>query len=94
MPDRGLELKCPAPHTHVAYLARGKCPADYVPQVQGCMWICELDQWDFVSFHPDMPPLLVTVERNEAFIDELQMLLGQLHEKIERTIETIQQRAA
>lgn len=89
--DRGLEIKCPAPHTHVAYLAKGKCPAEYVPQVQGCMWICERDQWDFLSFHPDMPPLLITVNRDEKFIAELSCLVVQLTDRVAETVSQIQQ---
>jgi len=94
MEDRGLEIKCPAPHTHVAYLARGKCPAEYFPQVQGSMWICERDQWDFVSFHPDMPPLLVTVQRDQEFIDTLRSLITELRDEVEATIEAVNRRAA
>lgn len=92
--DRGLEIKCPAPHTHVAYLARGKCPAEYIPQVQGCMWICERDRWDFLSFHPDMPSLLITVERDDEFISLLSLLVAEMNQKIEKTIEQIQSRFA
>ena len=94
MDCRGLEIKCPAPHTHVAYLSRGKCPTEYVAQVQGCMWICERDEWDFLSFHPDMPPLLITVERDQAFIDDLSALVAELNDKVLLTTEKIQQRAA
>jgi len=90
----GLEIKCPAPHTHVEYLTKGKLPAAYVPQVQGEMWICERDTWDFMSFHPDMPPLLVTVERDDKFIATLSDLVDELHEKINQSIATIMERAA
>jgi hypothetical protein len=31
----GLEIKCPAAHTHVKYLLANKLPSEYVPQVQG-----------------------------------------------------------
>jgi len=67
----GLELKCPAPHTHVKYLLANKCPAEYIPQVQGSIWICEAQWWDFMSYHPDMPPLIIRVPRDQAFIDQL-----------------------
>lgn len=94
MPDRGLEIKCPAPHTHISYLAKGKCPAEYVPQVQGSMWICERDLWDFVSFHPEMPPLLVEVKRDQKFIDTLDGLITELHDKVGNILNTIERRAA
>ena len=88
--DYGLEIKCPAPHTHVGYLAAGKLPAAYVPQVQGCMWICEREHWDFMSFHPDMPALLIRVDRDQAYIDELAKLVAALNEKVRQTLEAIQ----
>lgn len=94
MPDRGLEIKCPAPHTHIEYLARGKCPAAYVPQVQGCMWICERDRWDFLSFHPDMPPMLVEVKRDDDYIAKLSALIRELNDKVEETLAEITSRAA
>jgi hypothetical protein len=88
-PAGGLEIKCPAPHTHVEYLTKGKLPAAYVPQVQGQMWICERDHWDFLSFHPEMPPLLLRVDRDQKFIDTLAGLIRELNERIESSIATI-----
>ena len=89
MPTAGIEIKIPAPHTHVSYLRGGKVPSTYFPQVQGCMWICERDHWDFLSFHPDMPPLLVRVERDDAFIGKLVMLIKELNEQVYEVLEKI-----
>lgn len=90
---RGLEIKCPAPHTHVDYLSKGKLPSTYVPQVQGCMWICEREEWDFLSFHPDMPPLLIRVHRDNEFIAKLALLIKELGASVESTISQIKERA-
>lgn len=68
MEASGLEVKCPAPHTHVGYLLRGVLPTDYVPQVQGSMYVTGLKSWAFISYNPDMDPLVVQVERDEAYI--------------------------
>lgn len=92
--DGGIEIKCPAPHTHVEYLTRGKLPAAYVPQVQGQMWVCERDHWDFLSFHPEMPPLLIRVGRDQKFIDTLSALIDELHEQIEKSLDAIRRIAA
>lgn len=64
---KGLEIKCPAPITHVAYLLQGECPKQYLPQLQGSMWVTGLTAWDFMSFHPDYEPLIVTVYRDPAW---------------------------
>ena len=70
---RGLELKCPKPSTHLGYLRAGKLPSEYRLQVQGSMWVTGLASWDFLSYHPDLPPLLVRCEPDEevfATLDE------------------------
>jgi len=69
--DGGLEIKCPSDAVHVSYLRAGKVPAKYYQQVQGCMWITGRDWWDFMSYHPEMPHLLVRARRNEKFIEAM-----------------------
>ena len=71
----GLEIKCPAPHTHVEYLLGGKLPTKYIPQTQGCMLVTGREWWDFMSYHPEMPPLIVRVERDDVYIAKLHELL-------------------
>ena len=76
--DCGLEVKCPAPHNHIAWSRKGVCPSKHYAQVQGCMYITERKWWDFMSYHPDMKPFIVRVERDEEFITNLaeQILLA------------------
>jgi putative phage-type endonuclease len=69
--QNGLEIKCPSDSVHVSYLRAGKVPAKYYQQVQGCMWITGMECWDFMSYHPEMPHLLVRMERNEKFIEAM-----------------------
>lgn len=70
--DGLLEIKCPAPHTHVKYLRAEKVPTEYYPQVQGQIWVMGREWCDFLSFHPEMPKLLIRVERDEQFIAALE----------------------
>lgn len=67
-----VEFKCPAPHTHVGYLLKGTLPTQYKPQVQGQLLIAERDWCDFMSYHPDMPPVRIRVNRDEAYIGKLE----------------------
>lgn len=67
----GLELKCPKPSTMVKYLYEARLPTTYVAQVQGCMWICEKTEWDFLAFHPKMSPLCLNIQRDDKFIGVL-----------------------
>jgi len=68
--DGGLEIKCPSAKTHVGYLI-GEPQNEYRAQVQGCLWITGRDWWDWLSFHPDMPPALIRFRRDEEFIAAL-----------------------
>ena len=81
--EGGLEIKCPAPSTHVAYLRGGNLPTKYKQQVMGCLWITGRDWWDFVSYHETMPALMVRVERDEDYIKALA-------EEVQRACETIE----
>ena len=69
MVKKGLEIKCPAPINHVSYLLQGACPKQYLPQVQGSMWVTGFNSWDFMSFHPDYEPLVVTVLRDPVWME-------------------------
>ena len=79
----GLEIKCPTPATHIAYLRAGVLPSKYKQQVQGCMWVTGRDWWDFMSYHERMPALIVRVERDDDYIKLLA-------EEVSKAVDTIQ----
>lgn len=81
--DGMLEIKVPSPAVHVEYLINGNLPAKYKPQVQGQLYVAECDWADFLSYHPDMPPVIVRVERDEDFIKTLAELLERFNEKMD-----------
>jgi len=77
--DGGLEIKCPAQTTQAGYWRDKQSGVKkYYQQIQGCMWVTGRKWWDFFSYHPDMPHVLVRVERNEEYIEKLseQVLLA------------------
>jgi hypothetical protein len=83
----GLEIKCPAPGTHVEYMRNPqKGVTKYYQQIQGCMWITDRPTWDFFSWHPQMPHVLVTVERDDKFIEQLSQ---QVHLAVNTINETV-----
>ena len=64
--EGGLEIKCPAQTTQAGYWRDPQSGVKkYYQQIQGCMWVTGRKWWDFFSYHPDMPHVLVRVERNE-----------------------------
>lgn len=81
--DGGLEIKCPAPATHIAYLRGGVLPTKYKQQVMGCMWVTGRQWWDFVSYHESMPALIVRVERDDDYITLLA-------DEVSKAVDTIQ----
>lgn len=72
---RGLEIKCPTPGKHCEYLRAKAEPPEYTAQIQGCMWITDRQEWDFVSYCPEFPEnarlIVRTIKRDEAYIYKL-----------------------
>ncbi len=83
--SEGVEIKCPAMHTHVGYLLAGGLPADYIPQVQGSMLITGFMAWNFMSYYPGLPPLMVKVPIDAAFCAKLKVELLDFCEKLDAT---------
>jgi hypothetical protein len=69
----GLEIKCPMLKTHVKYLLDGKLPTEYIQQLQFSMWVCGFDTYDFMSYYPGIEPLIITVKRDNEFIEKLEI---------------------
>jgi len=69
--DGGLEIKCPLAKTHIKYLIDGVLPLEYKPQVMGNLWVTERKYWYFMSYHPELPPFILRVERDEKYIKKL-----------------------
>lgn len=73
---RGLELKCPAPHNHMAHLLdRGAFVEKYKGQVQGGLFVTGLDAWDLVSYNTGLPPVKVEVEPDDEYQKALKVAL-------------------
>lgn len=87
--DGLLELKCPAPQTQVKYLQKKKVPTEYFVQVQGQLLVTGRKWCDFMSYHPDLPHLLLRVERDEAFIEQLHKELVAFSDKVKAIVDDI-----
>lgn len=88
----GLEIKCPLPHNHIDYLMGEKCPAKYYPQVQFSMFVTGREWWDFMSYHPDYPELIVRVNRDDDFITSLEKEVTKVLEKCDNCVREIKRR--
>jgi putative phage-type endonuclease len=89
--DDGLiEIKCPNSATHWEYFKAKKPPQKYVTQMQTQLCVTGRKWCDFVSFDPRMPSrsqlLIVRVERDEAFIAEIEEKVKQFLNEVENEV--------
>jgi hypothetical protein len=77
--DGLLEIKVPAPQTQVEYLLTGEIDRKYWPQLQGQLFISERKFVDIISYHPELPPSIISVERDDVFIACLENLLWEFN---------------
>ena len=71
-PMSGLEFKAPNAETHLKYWNEGLGP-DYRCQLQGSMLITGFPKWEFVSYHPNLPQVSITVPRDQEFCEKLEV---------------------
>jgi hypothetical protein len=85
----GLEIKCPGVVNHIRYLIDGKLPVDYVAQVQASIFITGFSKWMFFSFRRKMPPLVLTVERDEAYQQAISDALCEFSERFDANMKRL-----
>lgn len=86
----GIEIKCPAPTTMVSYLRDPEVGVKkYWQQIQGCMWITKRDWWDFFAYHPEMPHVLVRVDRDDQYIEKMAEEVTKAANEIENQLEKL-----
>lgn len=66
-----LEIKSPSPQVHVRNMLKREIDDDHKCQVQGQMYIAELEWVDIISYCPAMPTVIMRAHRNEEFIKAL-----------------------
>lgn len=87
--NAGVEIKCPAYHTHDEYLEKNKLPAEYKWQVQGQLMITGWDYIDFMSFYPKKKSFIIRVLPDDKLITQLKSKLDEAVELAKKRIELI-----
>lgn len=87
--DGGLEIKTALAHIQIERLQKNELPTEHKAQVQGNLWITERKWWDFVSYSPDLPPLIVRVERDEEYIAKLAKAVEAFNEELDNIVQSI-----
>jgi hypothetical protein len=85
----GLEIKSAAAHIQVARLLDGGLPSEHKAQVQGSLWVCEREWWDFCSYCPKLPLLCVRVFRDEDYIKKIANEVELFNVELKQTVEFI-----
>lgn len=86
-----VELKCPAPQTHIEYMIDG-FGSDYIVQVQGQMLVGELEFVDRWSYHPELPPHPQRTYRDERVIGALRDGLSRFLDEYDLCLESVKAR--
>ena len=87
--DGGLEIKAALPHIQIDRLLRGTLPAEHKAQVQGNIWLCERKWWDFCSYCPKLPLLVVRVMRDDDYIADLSKAIDQFNSELTELVNQI-----
>lgn len=88
--DSGLiEIKCPIISTQIEYLLNNKLPSDYIQQVQGQLLVTGRKWCDFLSYYPGLKPLLIRVERDEAFLTLLEFELKSFIKELNQIVKKL-----
>lgn len=85
----GAEIKCPSPKVHVENLLRDGIDPKYKPQIQGQIMISNFEFVDWFSYHPDMPPSRITVERDDEYIGKMKDALDEFLYMVEARIKKL-----
>ncbi|WP_374831069.1 lambda exonuclease family protein [Paenochrobactrum pullorum] len=87
--DGGLEIKTALPRIQIDRLERNRLPPEHKAQVQGNLWIAEREWWDFVSYWPRLPMLIVRVYRDEEYIKTMSDEIDRFNDEKAALIERI-----
>lgn len=87
--DGGLEIKAALPHIQIERLLRNDLPPEHKAQVQGTLWTAEREWWDFMSYWPKMPPLIVRAYRDEPYIANLSSEVDRFNADLAEVVDKI-----
>jgi len=91
-----IEIKCPNTATHIETVLENKAPSKYIPQMQCQMAVTGAKWCDFVSFDPRVPEdlqlLVVRVERDQEYIDSMEVEVKQFLGEVEEMVNKLKER--
>jgi hypothetical protein len=85
----GLEIKTALAHIQIERLSKNELPTEHKAQVYGNLWITKREWWDFMSYSPGLPPLIVRVERDEEYIAKLAAAVEAFNQELDNIVQSI-----
>lgn len=85
----GAELKNPLAKTQVKYLLDGGLPSEYFGQVQMSLYVTGFPFWYFLSYVPNMKPLLLKVEPDPKYQEALDRELNAFCDDLEAVVKKL-----
>lgn len=87
----GIEIKCPRIETHINYLLAGILPKEYAMQVHFSMFVTGARNWKFMSYRRKLPPLILTIDRNESVQETIAKAVAMFEVKFDMNIKRLEQ---
>lgn len=87
--NKGVEIKSAANHIQVDRLLKNALPDEFKAQVQGSLWITEREVWDFTSYCPKLPQMVVPVYREDGYIANLAGEISKFNDELAAMVEKI-----
>ena len=87
--DGLLEIKCPSPQVHVEYLLEQNVDKEYYLQIQGQLLVTGRLWADVISYHPEINPVIIRVERDEEYMVILQQALDNFNADLQYKLKQI-----
>jgi putative phage-type endonuclease len=86
--SKPVEIKVPKPSTHISWLLAGVLPPEHKPQIHMQLAVTGADTAYFMSYNPDIKPLVVVVNRDE-YTEALQGYMDEVEKVYDRSIKMI-----
>ena len=86
-----IEVKCPYnSQVHVKTMVTREIPSEYIPQVDGNLWVTGREWCDFISYDPRMNKnslVVIRRERDEAAINKLANSVRRFRDRLQELID-------
>lgn len=91
--NHAVEIKSPRASTHVRYMKNLKVPVEYVQQLQLTMHILDIETMFFMSYHPDLKPLILEVKRDDELLEKALPILIDAANYVKETTEKLNEQS-